>query len=472
MSLSGRVRRGAALQLGARLFSSTVSFVVTAVVLARVLPEAEYGRFNFYLTLFLLAMSLVDFGANRAAIRMVAAGEADRAAVIRVVIAFKSRVGALAAAAIAAIAWCSEGGADFGLLALASAHALSHGWSGASVGFEVDLDYRVPAASVVLGYALFLALGGALAVRGVASAPPYLVAYGAGIAAQNLAQRVAAARAGSVAPVLDRALLRRVVREAVPLGLSALGVAIYYYADTILLRYLRSEEDVARYSVAYRLMTFGLMVPVLLSQVLYPVFTRCHKKGAAVLQRAVQRSTFHLALLAAIGAGTLWGLAPELLELVFGATYRDSAPALRVLAAALFVVYLTYPHTTALIAAGHAGAFTRITLVSALLNVLLNLAVLPRFGPTGAAATTLATELFVLGAGALALWRRLGVTGASRLLLAPFLLGGGLVLGYAAWPDAWSPWLALALGLAVSAAAAAAMGALPFHLGVEEEDVA
>ena len=41
MSLSKRVRSGAALQLVARLFSSSVSFVITALVLARVLPGAS-----------------------------------------------------------------------------------------------------------------------------------------------------------------------------------------------------------------------------------------------------------------------------------------------------------------------------------------------------------------------------------------------------------------------------------------------
>lgn len=474
MSLSRQIRRGAALQLGARLFSSCVSFVITAVVLARVLPEAEYGLFNFYLTLFLLAMTLVDFGANRAAIRMIAAGAASRAAVIRAAVAFKARVGLLAFLVITAlIVLCEHGTATRVALVIAALHCLSHGFGGASVGCEVDLDYRVPARSVVFGYATFLLLGLLLAQQRVAQAPPYLMAWGLGVLVQNCLLFATARRRGEIAGGVDAAVLRALLREALPLGLSAVAVAIYFYADTVMLRPLRGEEDVAVYSVAYRLMTFGLMVPVLFSQVLFPVFTRCHERSAELLARAVRRSTFYLALAGAIGGAILLGEAERLLVLVFGGDYGRAAPSLRILAVAMMVVYLTYPHTTALIAAGRAAVFTRITVISALLNVLLNLLVIVPLGPAGAALTTLVTELFVLLCGVIALWRIRRVSGGSVALLGPLALF--LLLSLLLWLAARagvSLWLSLLAALVVAALGVWLLRALPFRLGVEEEELA
>ena len=473
MTLSRRVRLGATHQLGARLFSSAVSFVVTAVVLARVLPEADYGVFNFYLTLFLLAMTLVDFGANRAAIRIVASGDEPREPVIRAAVWFKAIAGALAFVAIAAYVVTAESGvATRVLLVVAAAHALFHGYGGASVGFEVDVDFRVPARSVVVGYAIFLAGGLLLAAAGVEQAAPYLIAFGAGIAAQNVTLYLSARSSGHVAAPLDLDVVRRLAREALPLGVSAVSVSIYYYADTVMLRPLRGAEDVAEYSVAYRLMSFGLMVPVLLSQVLFPVFTRCDGRSRELLSRAVRRAAFYLALVGGVGAVLAFAAAPSLLSLVFGGDYARAAPSLRVLAVAMLVVYLTYPHTTALIAAGRAATFTRITVFSAFLNVALNAMFLPAYGPVGAAWTTLATEGIVLAASVASLWRHRRVTAFSTGLLAPAIVAASLMallqfIGAEARPF----WQSAAVASIVAVAAAWWSGALPFNLGVEEEEL-
>jgi len=470
MSLSRRVTGGAALQLGARLFSSAVALVVTAVVLARTLPEAEYGRFCFYLTLYLLTMSLVDFGVNKAAIRLVAAGEETRGEVIDAAIRLKAIAGAAAFLIMSVLALVAEDGLGTRVgLVIAALHALGHGFGAASIGFEVDVRFRVPAQSVVIGQAVFLLGGLALALGSVDEASPYLIAWGSGLVVQNLWMwsRWRAVEPGK-ASRLDSALVRRLIREAAPLGLSAVAVAIYYYTDTLMLRPIHGEEEVAQYSTAYRLMGVGLMVPVLFSQVLFPVFTRCRQRGGDMLASAVHGASFYLALLATVGSVVLFSYAPEWLELVFGAPYRDAAPALRVVAVAMACVYLTYPHTTALIAIGRAADFTRITVVAAVLNVALNLAVLPTYGVVGAAATTLATEAFVLVASIWFLHRRVGFTGLSRRLLGPAALAAILAFTIHG-PLEEVPWgLAIVATVGIGAVAAVLMSAFPFSLGVDE----
>ncbi|MFG0316294.1 MAG: oligosaccharide flippase family protein [Planctomycetota bacterium JB042] len=473
MSLSRRVTGGAVWQLGARLFSASVMFVVTAVVLARTLPEAEYGRFHFHLTLYLLVTSLVDFGVNRAAIRMVAAGEAARGAALAAAVRLKLLVGALGFVAMAGVALLVEpDGASRLLLVIAAAHALAHGCGAASIGFEVDVRYRAPATSSLVGQSLFLVAGLALAAAGVRSAAPYLLAWAAGLTLQNLKLYAAARARGDVGGEVDRELLVRLAREAAPLGLSAIAVAIYYYSDTLMLRPFRGEEEVARYSTAYRLMTFGLMTPVLFSQVVFPVFTRCRQRSSELLREVVRASAFYLALLGALGGAVLGGLAPELLEAVYGATYRGAAPVLEVLAVAMVCVHLTYPHTTALIASGHAADFTRITAVAAALNVGANLVVLPRYGAEGAAATTLGTEAFVLVAGVVLARRRTGVTGLSGRLLGPAALAALLVVLLRGPLAGWHWAAAMAAAVALAAGAAVLLGAFPFRLGVDEEHLA
>lgn len=491
MSLSERVQSGAAFQLVARLFSSSVSFVITALVLARVLPDAEYGIFSFYLTAFLLAMTLCDFGANRAAIRLVSAGELTEGDAIGAAQRFKTWIGGAAFVVLSLVIIQAEAGAwTRTLLIIASAHAFLHGLSAASVRFEVAVEYRVPAQAVIAGYTVFLASGLGLWWAGIATAPPYLVGFGAALATQNLLLWAMRGRPHEAArfdlqsmddidahmtrptpvPIDRRGAFRTLFREALPLGVSAVAVSIYYYADTLMLRPLRGEEDVAEYSVAYRLMSFGLMVPVLFSQVLFPVFTLCHQRSPELLRSAVRRATLYLSLAAAVFSGVLLARTADVLTLVFGEGYARAAPSLQVLALGMACVFVTYPHTTAIIAAGRAGVFTKITVVSAVLNVALNAVLIPRLGPLGAAWTTFATEGLVLIAAVISVWRIAGVTGFSvELWKAPLLFG----ITYAVLlvpPVATLPILiALPLAAAVAMVVVRALRVLPFDLGVSEE---
>jgi len=187
MSLSRRVGSGAILQLTARLGSAFVSFAITAVVLARVLDPAEYGRFHFWLTTFMLTLALQDLGVNRAAIRRVSAQEAALEPTIRSALKLKSWIGCGAFVILAAVALFAEDSLTATLwIVAASTHVLTHGLAAGSIPFEVAVDFKTPAIGVLLAALVFLLGGSALAIGGVRNADPYLVAYGAGLVAQNL----------------------------------------------------------------------------------------------------------------------------------------------------------------------------------------------------------------------------------------------------------------------------------------------
>ena len=77
---------------------------------------------------------------------------------------------------------------------------------------------------------------------------------------------------------------------------------------------------------------------------------------------------------------------------MFGPQFEPAAPALIVLLWSIPVAFFRNVPQTALIAAGRQEWVFRVTLVSAVLNLALNLALIPRWGMMGAATATLATE--------------------------------------------------------------------------------
>ena len=66
-----RVWSGTLLQVAGRIFGSACTFA-TLALLARGLPQAEFGRYTFYLALFGVLDALADFGTGHAAVRLTA----------------------------------------------------------------------------------------------------------------------------------------------------------------------------------------------------------------------------------------------------------------------------------------------------------------------------------------------------------------------------------------------------------------
>jgi len=127
-------------------------------------------------------------------------------------------------------------------------------------------------------------------------------------------------------------------------------------------------------------------------QSLLPTFTRLKPDPAQ------QRSLYHAAMAhvyagampLAVGGSLVAG---GLLLLVFGPRFVTAATALVILLWTIPVAFFRNVPQTALIAAGRQEWVFRFTLVSAVLNLALNLAVIPRWGMLGAALATLGTEI-------------------------------------------------------------------------------
>ncbi|HEY7029060.1 MAG TPA: flippase [Gemmatimonadales bacterium] len=183
-----------------------------------------------------------------------------------------------------------------------------------------------------------------------------------------------------------------VVRQGSWLAANAIVGLLIYNSDLIFLRIFRTPQEVGRYAAAYTLISFLLNLGVTYGQSLLPTFTRLNPDPAE------QRSLYHAAM-AQVYAGAMplavGGslVAGGLLLLVFGPQFITAATALVILLWSIPVAFFRNVPQTALIAAGRQEWVFRFTLISAVLNLVLNLAVIPRWGMLGAALATLGTEI-------------------------------------------------------------------------------
>lgn len=229
-------------------------------------------------------------------------------------------------------------------------------------------DMRLPQ------YAVLVQLGGAITVLCVAAMLLY----------QYLPQPVYAAAA--------KYQTRHWLARAIPLTLIGGAGIINNQTDILMLGFFRAPEEVGIYRVAVQgavLVTFGLQAA---NAVIAPQFARLYAQGDhARLQRLVTVSA-RIILLAALPVALTFILAGGVIaSWVFGSEFTQSHTPMAILAAGQLVNATMGSVGFLLNMTGHEKDVARTLLITAGLNILLNLFLIPLFGMAGAASATAAS---------------------------------------------------------------------------------
>lgn len=258
----------------------------------------------------------------------------------------------------------------------------------------------------------------------------------------------------------DRVRVGAMLARGRRLVLFTLLGLVLYNVDLLILRYLKGEAEAGRYAAAYVLISFCANLMVAYSHTVLPSMARDAAPSAATA--STYRSALVVAWLVtmpvAVGGALI---APVLIDLLFGRAYGDGATALQVLVWSVPVAALREIAVAALIARHREPALLRVNSVAAVVNVSLNVALIPAFGLAGAAWATVASEAVRLGVAVVA--AREAVPGPLPLAGLARVLAAGLGMGLAvvASGTAGSP-SAIAVGGVAYPLLLVALGAVSF----------
>jgi O-antigen/teichoic acid export membrane protein len=195
-------------------------------------------------------------------------------------------------------------------------------------------------------------------------------------------------------PRMSLRLLRRHVRLGAYFAASACATTIYGDIDKTMLGRLASFEAAGIYAAADRVVGMAFTPVMALLTAAYARFFRAGSEGmrgtAAYAKRLLPVS---------LGYGILVGLflllAAPVVPLILGDSYQDSVEALRWLAVIPALSALYYLAADALTGADAQGIRTVFQVLAAILNVGLNLILIPAYSWRGAAWATIASVGFL-----------------------------------------------------------------------------
>ena len=179
------------------------------------------------------------------------------------------------------------------------------------------------------------------------------------------------------------------IRQALPLGATGALSLVHARVDQVVLAGLGFGAGLAAYGVAYRLFDAALALAVAAGAVTFPALARAR---GAERDRVVRVQSALLGALAVVAGLAVLLLAPQLVRLLGGDRYPEAVGLVRLLSPALVLAVLNLGVAQVAIVEGKARELLRVSALCAGVNLVLNLALDPRFGPTGAAFATVATE--------------------------------------------------------------------------------
>jgi O-antigen/teichoic acid export membrane protein len=191
----------------------------------------------------------------------------------------------------------------------------------------------------------------------------------------------------------DWQLARRLMREALPIGMLAISSLVHYKGDAILLSLFQPVADVGLYAIAFRLFDLGSFMPAFFIAAVFPILTRYLHDGDRQRAADVMRRALNFLLLASCPLViVLIAFAGPLIELVAGPGFEDAAGPLRLLAPGLLFTFATMLFANLLVVLNRQRALLLVSVAGVLINIGANLYCIPRWSYMGAAATTVACE--------------------------------------------------------------------------------
>ena len=394
----GRRRAGGAIILLITRVAGMAMGLVVMVMTAKTLGTQGFGTFGFALSLVQIGMSFSDFGLGSLLIREAAVAPRQLRSLLAWSVGTRFVVGTVVALLLAAfVALTVPAGEDrAATLLIIATLPVSAFWLGLSALQHLGLLRRLSV--LMLGQSVaWLAATAMLVVQGaqlLAFALVYLL-YSIGYAATVQFAVARAARDSASAPV-GRAPFTRLLRSAVPLGLTVVIIALYYRLDSIFVYRFSGAAAAGTYAVAYRFLDQAQALPITLSAVFLPLLSAA--RAADRPSGAIFTSYLRISLLTSVPSVALVILIAEPLVLgVFGPAYQDSVALLQLLIVSF--VPITVGYVLGHIAIVHRQARKQLlaAAIALAVSVSLNVVLIPIYGPRAAAIITVVTELAVVG---------------------------------------------------------------------------
>lgn len=218
-----------------------------------------------------------------------------------------------------------------------------------------------------------------------------------------------------------RRLWGYLMREGFPVVVGVLGITLYLYATSALLKYLDGNVVAGYYNAALKIITILTVIPASFTLVIYPFFAELHVSDKGKLESVLNiavRYMFTVSIPMAVGTIMV---AKNLIATLYTTAFLPAAPALQILIISSMFGYGDYILYTFLPAINRQQFGMRITIPAGIIVAVVNYLLIPKFGLFVPSLSLAVVEIVMFVAGYFYLRRLQYSLSLTKIFLKPML---------------------------------------------------
>jgi O-antigen/teichoic acid export membrane protein len=392
---AGRAAGDVVLQVGARGLNALLGVAVT-IALVRSLGTRGFGDWSTLLSILVVVGYLGSLGLNDVALRQAALDPDHEGTWISAVVSLQLMISVpVALITIAAGVLITEGSAQLAAVLL-GVTCLFNALGSARVVFQLRVRN-----SWTAGFELANGLLWGAAVLTIAGVGGGIVAFAAAFlsttAAVALVQFAVARRQVHLGISGQRSARRELMRIGIPFAFASLLYLAYTQIDQVLVFQLAGERSAGLYGAANRMLDRAMIIPASIAATMFPLIAGAYRDEIKRMRRLVQ-TTSEVLLTATVPLVCLVAvISRQLMSLLFGPQFAAAGPALTIFMIVFAITGFSFVAGDLVVVLGLQRRYIIYAAAGLIVNVVLNLLLIPPYGFVAAAWVSLVTEAVVIG---------------------------------------------------------------------------
>ena len=209
-------------------------------------------------------------------------------------------------------------------------------------------------------------------------------------------------------PFVDFPYFKNILKQCIPFALLALLTNLHNRTDSVFLERLlpmgTGAEQAGIYASAFRLLDAGIIIALLFSVLLLPLFSRMIAEKTSV--KSLVKTSFTLIFIyGIIVAVASYFYSYPLMHLLYDNHVKASSDVFRILMLSIAPLSATYIFGTLLTANGNLKQLNIIAFIAMIVNISLNVLLIPYFQAIASAYVSLFTQMSIIVAEIIIAWK-------------------------------------------------------------------
>lgn len=247
----------------------------------------------------------------------------------------------------------------------------------------------------------------------------------------------------------DLKFWKKVGINSLPFGLTIFFYTIYFSIDVVMISWLVGDYATGIYNSAYKIISVFTAFYVIYQFVIFPLMSKLYAEDTNLLKISFEQSfKYSLLILLPIIVGVYF-YSPYLITLIYGNTYALASVPMQILIWTVVFLFINGVATSLLNSIGKEYDVTKIYIIAAIFNIVVNYFLIPKYTYIGASVATVLSEILILGLMMYSISKTEYKPDISLLKTVIKLVICGIILAIVLYLINVSLWLAIPIGLVV-----------------------